>query len=207
MILPECRWMWEGIEGADSVVINAHKWLGAPFDCSLYYVRDEQHLLRVMSTNPSYLQSSVDGQVRNLRDTGIPLGRRFRALKMWFLIREEGVCGLQSRLRRDISNAKSLQEKVAAMPGWKVLAPVQLQTVCVRYEPQEVNPEALDQYTRAWVDDLNRSGEGFLTPATIDGRWMVRISIGALETEADHVDAIWEAMQRHAQAQLKRYVS
>jgi aromatic-L-amino-acid decarboxylase len=114
---------------------------------------------------------------------------------MWILIREEGVCGLQSRLRRDISNAKSLQEKVAAMPGWKVLAPVQLQTVCVRYEPQEVNPEALDQYTRAWVDDLNRSGEGFLTPATIDGRWMVRISIGALETGANHVDAIWDAMQ------------
>ena len=72
MILPECRWMWDGIESADSVVINAHKWLGAPFDCSLYYVRDEQHLLRVMSTNPSFLQSSVDSQVRNLRDTGHP---------------------------------------------------------------------------------------------------------------------------------------
>ena len=103
MILPECRWMWDGIESADSVVINAHKWLGAPFDCSLYYVRDEQHLLRVMSTNPSFLQSSVDSQVRNLRDTGIPLGRRFRALKLWFLIREQGVpdyrpgCGATSR--------------------------------------------------------------------------------------------------------------
>ena len=88
--------MWDGIESADSVVINAHKWLGAPFDCSLYYVRDEQHLVRVMSTNPSFLQSSVDSQVRNLRDTGIPLGRRFRALKLWFLIREQGVSGLQS---------------------------------------------------------------------------------------------------------------
>ena len=85
MILPECRWMWEGIEGADSLVINAHKWLGAPFDCSVYYVRDPEHLMRVMSTNPSFLQSSVDGEVKNLRDWGIPLGRRFRALKLWFV--------------------------------------------------------------------------------------------------------------------------
>src|SRR5262249_39260179 len=98
MILPGCRWMLDGIEGADSLVLNTHKWLGAPFDCSIYYVRDPQHLIRVMSTNPSFLQSSVDGQVKNLRDWGIPLGRRFRALKLWFLIREQGVAGLQARL-------------------------------------------------------------------------------------------------------------
>ena len=120
MILPECRWMWEGVEGADSLVINAHKWLGAPFDCSVYYVRDPEHLMRVMSTNPSFLQSSVDGQVKNLRDWGIPLGRRFRALKLWFIIREQGVSGLQKRLRRDMANARWLAEKVAATPGWRV---------------------------------------------------------------------------------------
>ena len=90
--------MWDGVESADSLVINAHKWLGAPFDCSgAYYVRDPEHLMRVMSTNPSFLQSSVDGQVKNLRDWGIPLGRRFRALKLWFIIREQGVSGLQRR--------------------------------------------------------------------------------------------------------------
>ena len=111
MILPECRWMWEGIEGADSLVVNAHKWLGAPFDCSLYYVRDPEHLMRVMSTNPSYLHSPVDGEVKNLRDWGIPLGRRFRALKLWFLIREQGVRGLQKRLRRDMANARDLASK------------------------------------------------------------------------------------------------
>ena len=93
MILPECRWMWDGIEGADSLVINPHKWLGAAFDCSLYYVRDPQHLIRVMSTNPSFLQSAVDDEVKNLRDWGIPLGRRFRALKLWLLIRANGVAG------------------------------------------------------------------------------------------------------------------
>ncbi len=117
MILPECRWMWDGIEGADSLVMNPHKWLGAPFDCSFYYVRDPEHLVRVMSTNPSFLQSSVDGQVKNLRDWGIPLGRRFRALKLWFLIREQGVQGLQGRLRRDLENARAFAAEVAADAG------------------------------------------------------------------------------------------
>jgi aromatic-L-amino-acid decarboxylase len=203
MILPECRWMWEGIESADSVVINAHKWLGAPFDCSLYYVRDEQHLLRVMSTNPSFLQSSVDSQVRNLRDTGIPLGRRFRALKLWFLIREQGVSGLQARLRRDIANASHLAGVVSATPGWKVVAPVHLQTVCIRHEPGGLSGDALDDYTRAWAEAVNRSGEGYLTPALVEGRWLVRISIGAPATERDDVEAIWLAIQRHARATLE----
>ncbi|HYO29749.1 MAG TPA: pyridoxal-dependent decarboxylase, partial [Thermomicrobiales bacterium] len=124
MILPECRWMWEGIEGADSLVINAHKWLGAAFDCSLAYVRDPEHLIRVMSTNPSYLQSAVDDEVTNLRDWGIPLGRRFRALKLWLLIRANGVTGLQARLRRDLANARWLAAEVERTPGWRVLAPV-----------------------------------------------------------------------------------
>ena len=105
MILPECRWMWKGVEGADSIVINPHKWLGTVFDCTLYYVRDPEHLVRVMSTNPSYLQTSADGQVKNYRDWGIPLGRRFRSLKLWFLLRSEGAEGLRTRLRRDIANS------------------------------------------------------------------------------------------------------
>lgn len=203
MILPECRWMWDGIEGADSIVINAHKWLGAPFDCSLYYVRDEQHLLRVMSTNPSFLQSSVDGQVRNLRDTGIPLGRRFRALKLWFLIREQGVAGLQARLRRDLDNARHLAARVGSEPGWRVIAPVHLQTVCIRHEPDGLSGDALDAYTRGWAEAVNRSGEGYLTPATVDGRWMVRVSIGALGTGRADVDAIWDSIRRHAAATLE----
>ena len=108
MILPECRWMWRGVEAADSLVFNPHKWLGVAFDCSLYYVRDPQHLVRIMSTNPSFLRSNVDGEVKNLRDWGIPLGRRFRALKLWCLLRAEGVEALQARLRRDIENARWL---------------------------------------------------------------------------------------------------
>lgn len=199
MILPECRWMWEGIEMADSLVLNPHKWLGAAFDCSLYYVRNPEHLIRVMSTNPSYLQSTVDSQVKNLRDWGIPLGRRFRALKLWCLIREQGVEGLQSRLRRDIANAQWFAEQVRSTPGWCVLAPVPLQTICVRYEPPGLEGEALDTFTLAWVEGVNNSGGAYLTPSVLDGRWMVRVSIGSLTTERQHVQALWELMQREAQ--------
>jgi len=200
MILPEMRRLWDGIEGADSLVLNAHKWLGAPFDCSLYYVRDPEHLVRVMSTNPSFLQSGVDDRVRNLRDWGIPLGRRFRALKLWFLIREQGVDGLAARLRRDIANAGWLAAEVAGTPGWRVVAPVPLQTVCVRHEPPGVDADGLDAHTRAWAEWVNRSGAAYLTPATIDGRWMVRVSIGAEPTERGDVAAVWAAMRAAAEA-------
>jgi aromatic-L-amino-acid decarboxylase len=199
MILPECRWMWHGIEGADSVVLNAHKWMGAAFDCSLYYVRDPKHLVRVMSTNPSYLQSAADAHVKNLRDWGIPLGRRFRALKLWCLIREHGVEGLAARIRRDLANARWLAEQVRATPPWRVLAPVHLQTVCVVHAPPGLEGDSLDRHTLAWVDRVNRSGAAYLTPAVLDGRWMVRVSIGAEATEREHVAALWQAMRRAAE--------
>ena len=199
MILPECRALWDGVEQADTLVLNPHKWLGPVFDCSLYYVRDAQHLARVMSTNPSYLQSAVDGQVKTLRDWGIPLGRRFRALKLWFLIREQGVAGLQARLRRDMANARWLAETVAATAGWRVLAPVPLQTVCVRHEPPGVAGEALDRHTLGWVERINRSGAAYLTPALLDGRWMARVSVGAEATERADVERLWETMQSAAE--------
>jgi aromatic-L-amino-acid decarboxylase len=195
MILPEMRHLWGGIEEADSLVLNPHKWLGVAFDCSLYYVRDPQHLVRVMSTNPSYLRSAVDEKVKNLRDWGIPLGRRFRALKLWFLIREQGTSGLQARLRRDLENARWLAGQVEATPPWRLLAPVALQTLCVRHEPPGLEGEALDRHTTAWAERLNRSGAAYLTPAILDGCWMVRVSIGALGTERGHVEALWAAMR------------
>src|SRR5205085_11027992 len=118
-------------------------------------VRDPEHLVRVMSTNPSYLQSAADGRVKNYRDWGIPLGRRFRALKLWFLIREQGVTQLQQRVRRDLENAQWLAGQIDAARGWRVLAPVRLQTLCVRHEPDGVSRDALDRHTLAWVDRLN----------------------------------------------------
>jgi aromatic-L-amino-acid decarboxylase len=198
MILPECRPLWAGIEGADSLVMNPHKWLGVAFDCSLYYVRDPQHLVRVMSTNPSYLQSAVDGRVKNLRDWGIPLGRRFRALKLWCLIREQGVAGLQRRLRRDLDNARWLESRVHAQAHWRVLAPVRLQTLCVRHEPPGLEGEALDRHTLAWAGRVNDSGAAYVTPAVLDGRWMVRLSVGSLATEREHVAALWDLLRAEA---------
>jgi aromatic-L-amino-acid decarboxylase len=200
MILPECRWMWQGVEEADSVVLNAHKWLGAAFDCSLYYVRDAEHLVRVMSTNPSYLQSTVDGQVKNYRDWGIPLGRRFRALKLWCLIRSEGVQGLRDRLRRDLANAQWLAQQVRQTPNWTVVAPVPLQTVCVLHQPAGLSHgEALDRHTRSWAELINRSGRAYVTPALLDDRWIVRVSIGAEPTERAHVEFLWQIMRREAE--------
>jgi aromatic-L-amino-acid decarboxylase len=196
MVLPECRWMWQGIEGADSLVLNPHKWLGIAFDCSLYYVRDPLHLIRVMSTNPSYLQSAADAQVKNLRDWGIPLGRRFRALKIWFAVREQGVSGLEARLRRDLGNAQWLAEQVRSAEDWVVLAPVVLQTLCIRHQPKGLDGEELDRHTQAWADRVNRSGKAYLTPAVLEGRWMVRVSIGSLTTEREHVEALWALVQQ-----------
>jgi aromatic-L-amino-acid/L-tryptophan decarboxylase len=198
MILPECRYLWQGVEEAHSVVLNPHKWLGAVFDCSLFYTPYSEHLIRVMSTNPSYLQTSADGQVTNYRDWGIPLGRRFRALKLWFLLKSEGAEGLRKRLRRDLENAKWLGEKVCATPNWNLVAPVQLQTVCVRYDVPSMDDDDVDKWTLEWVSNLNNSGQAYLTPAKLKGRWMVRVSIGSLLTEREDVEALWQLMQHEA---------
>jgi len=199
MILPECRHLWEGIEAADSLVINPHKWLGAAFDCTTYFVRDPDQLVRVMSTNPSFLRTAADSRAVNYRNWGIPLGRRFRALKLWFLIREQGVEGLRARLRRDIANAQWLKERVDSTPGWRRLAPVPFQTVCVRHEPRGLEGEALDRHTLDWCSRINASGAAWLTPAMLDGRWMVRVSIGAEATERRHVEALWKLLRETAE--------
>lgn len=213
LLLPELRWLVAGLdgvpqapEGADSLSWNPHKWLGTILDCSLLYVRDPEHLIRVMSTNPSYLRSAVDGEVTQYKDWGIPLGRRFRALKLWFQLRLDGVEAIQARLRRDLANARWLAEQVATEPGWRVLAPVPLQTVCLRHEPAGlVAPDgtvldgaALDAHTLSWVDAVNASGLAFLTPAQLDGRWMARISIGAEPTERADVEALWDLIRTTA---------
>ena len=208
MILPECRPLWDGIEGADSLVFNPHKWLGAAFDCSLYYVRDPQHLVRVMSTNPSYLRSAVDEKVKNLRDWGIPLGRRFRALKLWCLIRETG------RVRPPGAPAAGHRERALARDRGRGGAAAgacsrrcRCRRVCVRHEPPGLEGEALDRHTLAWAERINRSGAAYLTPATLDGRWMVRVSIGALPTERRDVEALWAVMRREAEGAAGRTTS
>jgi aromatic-L-amino-acid/L-tryptophan decarboxylase len=200
MILPEYRHLWQGVEGAHSVILNPHKWLGAVFDCTLFYTPYSEHLIRVMSTNPSYLQTSADGQVTNYRDWGIPLGRRFRALKLWFLLKSEGAEGLRKRLRRDLENAKWLEAQIKETANWKLVAPVQLQTVCMRYDVPGMSEEDVDKWTLEWVSRINNSGFAYLTPAKLKGRWMVHVSIGSLLTEREDVAALWQLMQTEAES-------
>ena len=201
MILPECRALWDGVELADSLVVNPHKWLGAAFDCSVFWVRDDQHLVRALGTNPSYLRTAVDERVRNYRDWGVALGRRFRALKLWSLIRTHGVEALRTRVRRDLANARWLAAQVEAAPPWRLLAPVPLQTLVVRHEPAGLAGDALDRHTLGWLEHVHRTGRAWLTPTVLDGRWAVRISIGALATERTHVAELWDLLQAAAHGQ------
>jgi aromatic-L-amino-acid decarboxylase len=199
MLLPEMRAHWTGIEQADSIVINPHKWMGVASDCSLYYVRDPEHLIRVMSTNPSYLRTSVDSEVINYRDWGIPLGRRFRALKIWFMLRLNGAQALRDKIRRDCEEARWLAKEIESSPNWLVVAPVTLQTVCVRHKPPGLEDDDLDAHTLRWSRAINESGFAYVTPSVAAGRWMVRISIGAQLTERGDLEDLWRCMQQFAE--------
>jgi len=200
MILPECRWMWRGVEQADSIVLNPHKWLGAGIDLSAYLVRDPQHLIRVMSTNPSYLRTSHDTEVKNFRDWGIPLGRRFRALKLWFLLMDTGVEGLQARLRRDLENAQWLRDQVDAAHDWERMAPVPLQTVVLRHRPADMNDETeLTAHNLAIAERVNAGGRSYVTPSVLKGQQTIRVSIGAIATEREHVESVWTDLQAAAE--------
>lgn len=200
MVLPECRLMWEGVERADSVVFNPHKWMGIGFDFSAYYVRDPEHLVRVMSTNPSYLRTAHDGRVTNFRDWGIPLGRRFRALKAWFHLADEGVSAMQARVRRDLENARWLAEQVDGTAGWERLAPVPLQTVCFRHLASGERDEArLASHNLSIAARVNASGRAYVTPSVLKGKQMIRVSIGATGTERRDVQEVWRALRDAAE--------
>ncbi len=200
MILPECRAHWTGIELADSLVLNPHKWLGAGFDLSAYLVRDPGLLTRVMSTDPVYLRTDQDRVIRNFRDWHIPLGRRFRALKLWFLLLDEGAEGLRTRLRRDLANARALASWVDAEPGWERLAPVPFQTVCLRHVPDAHTGDeaALGRHNLELARRMNASGEAYLTPSVLGSRQVVRVSVGAEATERAHVERLWALLRRTA---------
>ncbi len=203
MLLPEQRHLFDGIEEADSLCWNPHKWMGTILDTSLYYVADPEHLIRVMSTNPSYLQSAADGKVVQYRDWGIPLGRRFRSLKLLFHLRLDGIESIRARLRRDLDNAQWLAAEIEANPEWDLVAPVPFQTVCTIHRPlgadgMPLNGEELDTHNRAWVERLNRTGNAYLTTTVVEGRWIVRVSIGVESTEREHVEALWALMQTTA---------
>jgi aromatic-L-amino-acid decarboxylase len=198
MLLPEYRHLWEGVEEADSISWNPHKWMGTILDTSLFYMRDIELLTRVMSTNPSYLQSSVDGTVTQYRDWGVAMGRRFRALKLLFHLEIDGVDAIRDRLKRDIANADWLAKQVQAAEEWDLVAPLTLQTVCVRHRPPGLDPAELDRHTLAWVTVINQSGQAYLTASRLEDGWMVRVSIGVEATERRHVERLWKLMNEAA---------
>ena len=201
MLLPEMAHLFDGVEGADSLSWNPHKWMGTILDLSVFYLRDPEHLIRVMSTNPSYLRSTVGGEATQYRDWGIPLGRRFRALKLWYHLRIDGPEAIRERLRRDLDNAQWLAEQIDELEEWELVAPVRLQTVCVRHVPTALTnagDEVIGEHNLAWVRSINASGEAFLSPSLLDGVWMARVSVGVEPTERQHLERLLQLMQDHA---------
>ena len=200
MILPECRALWDGVEAADSLVVNPHKWLGVSFDCSAYYVRDPEHLVRVMSTSPSYLRTAVDEKVKNLRDWGIPLGRRFRALKLWFVIRHYGVEGLQHHIREHVRLAQEFSQWVKADDRFELIAEPPLNLVCFRLKGDDATNQKL-------LDSLNASGRMYLTHTKLDGRIVLRMSIGQTHTQDRHTEAAWAQIRACASSLAQQHSS
>lgn len=199
MLLPEHAELFDGIERSDSISWNPHKWFGTILDCSLMYLRDPDHLIRVMSTNPSYLRSTAGGEATQYRDWGVPLGRRFRALKLWYQLRLDGIDAIRERLRRDMDNAQWFAEQIQAMPDWHVVAPVRLQTVCVRHVPAGMSDDELSEHNLDWVRRINTSGQAFLSPSLLDDVWMARVSIGVESTERHHLERLLELMTAASQ--------
>ncbi|MEM1434796.1 MAG: pyridoxal-dependent decarboxylase [Pseudomonadota bacterium] len=198
MLLRECRWMWSGVEDAHSISLNPHKWMGTVLDCSLLYVRDPSALTDVYAMNPAYLRSASDGAVVQYRDWGIPLGRRFRALKLWFHLRLDGPEAIRARLRENLADAQWLADAVARVPNWQRVAPVQLQTVCLVHIPPDLadNPAALNAHTARWVERINASGQAFLSTTEVRGMLIARVSIGVETTTHENVEQLWTLMQQ-----------
>ncbi len=200
-ILPEKRWIFKGLEHTDSLVFNPHKWLFTNFDCSAFYVRNPAHLERVMAIDPAYLQTDRDAQVTNYRDWGIPLGRRFRALKLWFVMRSFGAEALRAKLRQHIALAAEFQGWVEKDSDWELLAPVPLNTVCFRRKPAGFtgSQEDLNRLNKDLMDTVNRAGRIYLTHTVLDGRFTLRMCIGQTQTVRRHVVEAWEELQKSAQ--------
>lgn len=199
-ILPEMRPLLDGIELADSFVTNPHKWMMTNFDCSIYFVRDVDALLRTFSANPEYLKTRHDADVVNYRDWGIPLGRRFRALKLWFVLRNYGIEGLQRMIASHIALGHDLAGWVDAEPEWERLAPAPLALVCLRHVPPTWahDEAALAAHNAALLARVNATGKVFLTHTTLGGKYVIRMAIGAWRTERRHVEGAWELLKEMA---------
>jgi aromatic-L-amino-acid decarboxylase len=199
-IVPELRVRFEGWESADSIVLNPHKWLLTNFDCTAYYVRDRDALLSTFSLTPEYLRTVHDEQVVNYRDWGIQLGRRFRALKLWFVIRSYGIDGLRSVIRRHVALAADLASWVDDAPSFERMAPVPFGLVCFRYRPPGVPEDQLDRLNERLLAAVNATGRVFMTHTRLGGRYAIRLVIGQRATERRHVEEAWGLIREAAAA-------
>ncbi len=193
-IMPEYRWILQGAELADSIVVNPHKWLFVPMDCSALYVRDAELLRRTFSLIPEYLRTPEES-VRNYMDYGLQLGRRFRALKLWFVLRYFGADGLRERLRGHIALAQELAGWISAEPDWEILAPHPLSVVCFRYAPAALD---VDELNARIMERVNATGEIFISHTKIDGRFALRMAIGNLRTTREDVARAWDILRATA---------
>lgn len=191
MICPEFRHYWAGVEQADSIVFNPHKWLGAQFDCSVQFVRDPDSLVRTLAIRPEFLKTHGRDGVINYSEWTVPLGRRFRALKLWFLLRAEGLEGLRAMIRNHVAWSERLAARLAATPGFEIVSPPMLSLFAFRHLPKAGDA---DEHNLALVKAINDDGRTYLTQTRVDGRVAIRFQAGQFETEERDVDAAYDAI-------------
>jgi aromatic-L-amino-acid decarboxylase len=191
MVCPEHRWAFEGVERADSVVVNAHKWMLTPVDCSLLWTRRPEDFRAAFSLIPEYLRTPDAEDALSLSEYGPALGRRFRALKLWAVLRCHGRRGLQAHIRSGIELAAMFERWVAETPGWELCAPRPFSVVCFRREGD-------DELNRELTERVNASGEIFISGAVLGGRYVLRLAVGQMSTTEDDVRRAWEVLEREA---------
>jgi aromatic-L-amino-acid/L-tryptophan decarboxylase len=190
-MVPELRHHFEGWEQADSVVFNPHKWLFTPVDCSILFMRDPETVREAFSLVPEYLRTDEQGHTTDLMDFGVALGRRFRSLKLWFVLRYFGAAGLRDRIRAHVAMARELAGWIDEAQGWLRVAPAPFSTVVFRLAPEGMDGEEADALNLAVLDEVNRQGEAFLSHTRLDGRVCIRLAIGNLRTTREHVERAW----------------
>jgi aromatic-L-amino-acid decarboxylase len=203
-MVPGFEHLLEGIDTADSLVVNPHKWLFTPFDLSVLYCRHMDLIRSAFSLVPEYLRTTDPSGVRNLMDTGIQLGRRFRALKLWMVVRHFGAEGLRSRLAEHMRLARLFAAWVDNEDGFERLAPVPFSVVCFRALPRTLaTDDESDRFNEALLDAVNRSGEVFLSHTRLNGRFVIRLAVGNLQTGESNVRRAWELLRSLADKQSR----
>jgi aromatic-L-amino-acid decarboxylase len=193
LLLQEYRWMIMGIEEVDTFVFNPHKWLLTNFDCSAYFVKDKEALINTFQIVPEYLKTKSDKQVNNYSDWTIPLGRRFRALKLWFVLRYYGMNRIRDILREHIQLADKFKKWVQESPHFELLAPVTFNLVCFRYNPVNIeDDERLNEMNEKLLHLINDTGMIYMTHTKLDGKYTLRMVVGQTDVEAEHVKLAWE---------------